>query len=144
MISEIKAATKKPSQLVGNIGMYYVCYQLSKRGWNAMPTSRNAKGIDILIYSQNAERKYGVQVKSLSKKAPVPLGNNLETSTLFLADFLVVCRIASVNPEVFITRPENIRDRIHRGVREERVSYWLDPKEYERFRDSWNEIGEGF
>jgi hypothetical protein len=144
MISEIKAATKIPSQLVGNIGMYYVCYQLSKRGWNAMPTSRNAKGIDILIYSQNARTKYVVQVKSLSKKAPVPLGTNIETSTLFLADYLIICRNVSVNPEVFITRPENIRKRIHKGEMEGRISYWLDPKEYEAFRENWNEIDEGF
>src|SRR5438105_6036929 len=64
--------------------------------------------------------------------------------TSILADFLVICRNASLNPEVFITRPENIRKRIHRGEREGRFSYWLDPKIYEEFRDNWKEIGEGF
>jgi hypothetical protein len=64
----------KPSEnLVGNISMYYVCYELAKRGWNVMPTSRNAKGIDILIYSEDVKRKYGVQVKSLSLRVAVPL-----------------------------------------------------------------------
>jgi len=28
-------------QIVGNTGLYYVCYELSKRGWNVMPTARN-------------------------------------------------------------------------------------------------------
>ena len=34
-------------QITGNIGLYYTCYQLSRLGWNVMPTSRNARGIDI-------------------------------------------------------------------------------------------------
>ena len=34
---------KKSNQIVGNVGLYYVCYELSKRGWNVLPTSRNAK-----------------------------------------------------------------------------------------------------
>ena len=36
-------------------------------------TSRNARGIDIVIYSQDAVRKHTIQVKALSKRAPVPL-----------------------------------------------------------------------
>jgi hypothetical protein len=75
--------SKKPSaNLVGSTGMYYICYQLARRGWNVMPTSRNSKGIDILVYSQDAKRKYGIQVKSLSKKIPVPPGIKEESSIL--------------------------------------------------------------
>jgi hypothetical protein len=62
-------------QVVGNIGMYYAAYRLSRRGWNVMPTSRNARGIDLLAYDAPAGRYLGIQVKALSKpKAPVPLG----------------------------------------------------------------------
>jgi hypothetical protein len=39
-----------PNQAVGNVGLYYVCYRLSCLGWNVMPTARNARGVDILIY----------------------------------------------------------------------------------------------
>ena len=35
-------------QYVGNIGMYFAAYRLSLMGWNVMPTSRNARGIDLL------------------------------------------------------------------------------------------------
>ena len=41
---------KLPTQITGNAGLYYVCYELTKRGWNVLPTSRNAKGVDIVIY----------------------------------------------------------------------------------------------
>jgi hypothetical protein len=72
------------------LGRYYIFYELSKRGWNALPTSRNARGIDIIIiYSQHAVRKYTIQVKGLSKRAPVPLGNKFDN---LYADYLIICR----------------------------------------------------
>ena len=55
----------KDKQIVGNIGMYYVCYLLSTKGWNAMPTARNAKGIDIVAYSEEG-RCITIQVKTFS------------------------------------------------------------------------------
>ena len=60
------------NQTVGNVGLYFVCYQLSLRGWNVMPTARNARGVDILAYSDDASRTLSFQVKALSKKYPVP------------------------------------------------------------------------
>ncbi len=39
----------KLNQIVGNIGLFFICYELCKRGWNAMPTSRNAKGVDMIL-----------------------------------------------------------------------------------------------
>lgn len=50
-------------QIIGNAGMYYVCYLLSQKGWNAMPTARNAKGIDIVAYSEDG-KCITIQVKT--------------------------------------------------------------------------------
>lgn len=36
------------TQVVGNIGMYFAACRLSQMGWNVMPTSRNARRIDLL------------------------------------------------------------------------------------------------
>ncbi|MGC2384523.1 MAG: hypothetical protein WA631_15595 [Nitrososphaeraceae archaeon] len=72
-------AVRVSNRLVGNIGLFYICYELSKRGWNALPTSRNARGIDIIIYSQDAKRKFTIQCKTLRRKSPVPLGKNLDS-----------------------------------------------------------------
>ena len=69
---------KLETQIVGNIGMYYACYQLSKSGWNVMPTARNAKGIDIIAYSPNGKSFLGIQVKTLSKRNPIPVGSSLD------------------------------------------------------------------
>lgn len=131
------------SQVVGNVGLYYVCYKLSRAGWNVMPTARNARGVDILIYSQDALRTHSVQVKALSKKAPVPLGGSVDR---LFGDFFVICRgVASDAPECFVLTPEEVRDRAHRGVKEERVSFWLQPRAYatDEFREAWDRIGSG-
>jgi hypothetical protein len=67
-------------QVVGNIGMYYAAYRLSQQGWNVMPTARNARGADLLAYDVGAHIYKGIQVKALSKRNPVPLGNSLQPS----------------------------------------------------------------
>ena len=130
-------------QTVGNVGLYFVCYKLSRLGWNVMPTARNAKGVDILAYSQDAARTRTVQVKTLSGRAPVPLGAKLDG---LLGDFVVVCRNVSKEvPDCFVLTPEEVRERAHRGEKNGRVSYWLQPREYEsdEFREGWKRIGSG-
>lgn len=131
------------NQVVGNIGLFYVCYRLSRRGWNVMPTSRNARGIDVLIYSQNALRTHTVQVKALSKASPVPLGSHLDR---LFGDFFVICRNAVADaPECFVLLPQEVRILAHRGVKDGRVSFWLQPKNYavDKYREAWDRIGSG-
>ena len=61
------ANTKKhkiSSQLVGVSGEYFVAAELSKRGYLATLTQRNAKGIDVLVSNSNASRSAAIQVKT--------------------------------------------------------------------------------
>jgi hypothetical protein len=140
-MSKRKVPQIRFNQLVGNVGLYYVCNELSKRRWNVLPTSRNAKGIDVVIYSQDAKRTHTLQVKALSKKSPAPIGSKLDN---LIAEFLIVCReVFSEKPEVFVMRIDKIRKKIHEGIAEGRKSYWLQPKDYEEFKDNWDTIGDG-
>lgn len=121
--------------------MFYVCYRLSRLGWNVMPTARNARGVDIVVYSQDSSQKLTIQVKTLSKGSPVPLGNKLDH---LFADFVVVCRhVAREAPECFVLTPAEIRNTVHRGEKNGKVSYWLQPRDYakEEFREKWERIG---
>jgi hypothetical protein len=130
-------------QVVGNVGLYYVCYRLSRFGWNVMPTARNARGIDILIYSQDASRTHTIQVKALSKRSPVPLGGSLDR---LMGDFFVVCRnVRTDAPESFVLLPSEVRALAHRGETDGRISYWLQPAQYaqDNFREAWSRIGYG-
>ncbi len=130
-------------QTIGNIGLFYVCYRLSRLGWNAMLTARNAKGIDALIYSRDASRKLTIQVRTLSKGSPVPFGSKLDH---LFADFVVVCRhVIRETPECFVLTPDEVRRLVHRGEKNGKVSFWLQPRGYDtdEFREKWDRIGSG-
>lgn len=130
-------------QTVGNIGLFYVCYRLSRLDWNVMPTARNAKGIDILIYSQDASRKKTIQVKTRSHAGDVPLGNKLDR---LFGDCVIVCRhVMRETPECFILTPEEVRRLAHRCEKEGKASFWLQARDYatDEFREQWQRIGSG-
>jgi hypothetical protein len=127
------------SQVVGNVGLYFVCYRLSLLGWNVMPTARNARGIDVVAYSQDASRTCTFQVKALSKRAPVPLGPTLDK---LIGDYFVVCSKIATMPECFVLTPAEVRSLAHRGEKEGRISHWLQPREYEalKYREAWHRL----
>ena len=95
----------------------------------------------IVIYSQEAKRKYTIQSKTLSKRSPVPLGNKQDS---LYADYLIICRNVLKQPEIFITNIIDIRNIIHKGEKDGRFSYWLQLKDYERFKDNWDIVGKGY
>lgn len=130
-------------QVTGNAGLYYCCYRLSLLGWNVMPTARNARGVDIIAYNEGGSRFLGIQVKALSKRYPVPLGTSIEKC---LGDFwIIVNKVATDSPSAFILLPSEIRSLAHRGEKDGRVSYWLQPPSYDQpqFREQWERIGHG-
>jgi hypothetical protein len=139
----VKREVSVGNHTVGNVGLYYTCYRLSMLGWNVMPTARNARGIDVLAYSEDASKTLTFQVKSLSNRNPVPLGSKLDH---LFADFVVICRhVMREQPECFVLTPDEIKEHIHRGIKGEKVSYWLQPKQYEtdQFRERWDRVGSG-
>jgi len=133
-----KPKQKPSNQLVSKAGLFYVCYELSKRGWNCSPTTRNAK---IVISNSKGDKKYTIQVKSLSKQNPVPFGSKLE----IMADFVIVCtEVFSEKPNLYILKPQEVKERIHKGEKNNKISYWLQPKSYLDCKDRWGKIGNGY
>ena len=133
---------KLNGQIVGNVGLYFTCYHLSLLGWNAMPTARNARGIDVVAYESKGKHFLGIQVKALSKRSPVPLGTSLDG---LMGDFWVIVNRVLSDPHSYILTPDEVKRFAHRGEKDGRVSYWLQPREYEvaEFREAWQRIGRG-
>ena len=129
-------------QLTGNAGLFYCSYKLSLLRWNVMPTSRNARGVDIIAYNNDATRFIGIQVKALTKRDPVPLGTSLEK---VIGDFWIIVNKVASSPSAFILLPSEVKELAHRGEKEGRVSYWLQPNAYDQelFREAWDRIGQG-
>jgi len=133
---------KLETQVTGNIGLYYVCYHLSRLGWNVMPTARNARGIDVIAYDRTGTEFIGVQVKALTKRHPVPLGNSLDK---IMGDFWVIVNNIEKEPRTYVLLPEEVKKLAHRGEKDGRVSYWLQPKSYcvDEYLEAWDRIGRG-
>lgn len=108
-----------------------------------MPTARNARGIDVLAYSRTASTKVALQVKSLSKRSPVPLGKDVDD---LMGDWWVVLHsVAAPQPKAFVLSPLEVMRLAHRGEKEGRVSFWLQPQAYcqPQFEEAWGRIGDG-
>lgn len=139
----MNTTSAKNKQTTGNIGLFYVCFRLSRMGWNVLPTSRNAWGPDILIYSQDAKHKFSIQVKSLAKRDPAGFGKNLEK---LVEDFVIVCKDVAKpdgNPVCFILNAEEAKNLAYRDKRG--GQHWLQPPAYDsdNFRERWDKIGRG-
>ena len=53
-------------------------------------------------------------------------------------DYLIICTGVYANqPEVFIAKPDEIKNKIHKGIERGQISYWFERKEYERFAGRW-------
>ena len=109
-------------------------------GWNAIPTARNARGVDVIAYNRDSSRMISIQVKTLSKRNPVPLGTSLEK---IMGDFWVIVNNVIADPHTYILLPKEVKELSHRSEKEGRVSYWLEPSSYcaEKYFEAWGRIG---
>lgn len=130
---------KQNLQIVGNAGLYYACYKLSCLGWNVMPTARNARGIDVIAYNADCSKLVGIQVKSLSKRNPVPLGPSIDN---IMGNFWIIVIDVSSEPKSFIMTPAEVRKLAHKGIKDDKISYWLQPKSYdnEEYSEAWERV----
>jgi hypothetical protein len=62
---------KLPQRLARNAGVFYVCHRLSQMGWNATPTTRYARGRNVVIDSEGEESSHAAG-RNLSGRPPPP------------------------------------------------------------------------
>ena len=116
----------------GSIGLFFVCYQLARRGWNVMPTARNARGVDILAVN-DAGKKIAVQVKTLSARDAVNISNIDEL--VRMADFLVVVLNARTDkPECHVLTTAAAKPL----VREHNTRPWIPVGALADHEDKWD------
>ena len=106
-----------------------------------MPTSRNARGIDIIAYDRDCSRTISIQVKTLSKKNPVPLGTSLDK---VMGDFWLIVNNVVVAPQTYVLLPAEVKELADRSEKDGRISFWLQPSSYcvEQLHEAWDRIGE--
>jgi len=101
-------------QFKGNLGMFLVCAELSKRNLIAMPTSRNTKGYDIVVLNPETNGALGIQVKCTDKKEfPILTSHwkdyDQKIENTILSDFVFVDMSDPDKPNYFILSKEEMK-----------------------------------
>jgi hypothetical protein len=129
-------------QLTGNAGLYHVARELSRRGWHVMPTVRNARGADLYAASNDESLALPIQSKALSKKAPVPLGGELDSPRSHW--WVITINANTSSPTCYVMTWDEVKRAAHRGVNAQgKVSFWLQPKSYalDCYKEAWGRLG---
>jgi hypothetical protein len=131
-------------QLTGNAGLFYIAWQLSKRGWNVMPTVRNAKGADMYAApADNEDAVVSIQSKALSKKAAVNLG--LDLANLRSTWWVITTYANSDQPECYILTLDEVKATACRD-KGGKQQYWLEAKNFNnpdfkrKYQDKWDRM----
>lgn len=141
----LKDTQKKSTQLTANIGLYYVCYQLSRRGWNVMPTARNARGIDIVAYKGSGKDFIGIQVKTLSGRLAVPLNKAPEQGELPGDYWIIVTNVAAASnppppPDIFVMLPDEVKKKARRHPKSGSWGLVRDDYDSANYQDTWDRL----
>ena len=142
----------RDERVVGSIGLYHACCELSRRGWRVSLTrrvwkhiSRSIRGIDINLLNKSGTRDLTIQIIVVLDSAPVPFGNQIDNLS---ADFVMFCGsikndelVNSVRsiPDMFIMSKEEIIS----AATQNNGNYWLNESEYKLYKDKWEKIGFG-
>src|SRR5260370_40788248 len=127
-----------PKNITGNVGLYFACYRLSQNGWNALPTSRNARGIDIVAYNDSDVCKL-LQVKTVTGRNAVSLGLSADN---IRGDFwIIVVLDPPKDPVSFVMLRDEVRERVTQD-KGGKQACWLSHKDFfdAKFRDHWDRI----
>jgi hypothetical protein len=119
-----------------------------------MTTSRNTRGIDIVIVSQGGKKLLSVQVKALSKavtlsaKTGLPTGKDVgvgSSESAMLADYYVIVSgvDSDATPRTFVLKKKEAAKAIVRDA--EGGQMWLDHKRFglESNLEAWDKFGRG-
>lgn len=116
------------SQFKGNIGMFLVCAELSKRNLIAMPTSRNTKGYDIVVLDPKTNVAVGIQVKCTDRKEFPVLSTywrdyEEKITEKIVSDFVFVDISDLDKPNYFIVADTELKDLLKSSIKKYASDY---------------------
>lgn len=100
-------------QATGMLGVYLVAAELTRRGFIVSPTSRNARGADLLVTDQQCRNAWSVQVKTNSKPAKFWLVGKHATELRSDSHIYVFVNIrADQRPEYIVAPSEHVAQKV--------------------------------
>ena len=123
------------NQITGNIGLYHVARELSREGWNVMPTVRNARSADLYAALEDERTIRPIQIKTHSGK-PNDMGLDLRSRILVTPWWVFVVFAKTQNISCYVFKLDEIlqlkvRDPGTRsGKPENERKFWFPRKYY--------------
>jgi len=126
-------------------GVYLVAAELSRLGFIASPTSRSARGADILVTDQSCQKAFSVQVKTnarnfgfwlLSKKA-----KDLVSRSHIYALVNIRSRRDGEEIEYYIVTSRVVANRMRHDKSPRSEWFSIHLSEIKEFQDKWSVFG---
>jgi len=127
-----------PRQVLENMSLYYVCYRLSREGWNVLPTTRSEGGPNLVLLDGGADVHHAAQVRALTKRYALEFGTKGENDSF---DFLVVCMgLDAGTPTCYILTREEVEATLVTWGTDHQL--FLEPRAYARkaYQEKWDRI----
>lgn len=131
-------------QLTGMRGVYLVAAELSRLGFIASPTSRSARGADVLATDQGCERAFSVQVKTNAGNAGFWLtGEKVPVSPSHVYVFVNLESKGDGGPVFFIVPSATVRERTRYAPAKTGSQWWaVYRREVAEFEGKWDVFGD--
>lgn len=135
-------------QASGMAGVYYVAAELSRRGYTALVTTRNARAMDIVAINDNNGKSIYVQVKTLgldshSKHWLLGAIDKQKHSDTFIYVFVKMYRDIDKGigdeQEYYIVPADLVRKKMHVGKASTgSVWYYIDGDDIDSYHEKWD------
>jgi hypothetical protein len=109
---------KRSHGLTGHAGQYFVCAELSKRGWLASISLTNAEDIDVLAHHVATKKTVAIQVKTSSGSEPKWLLSARSEKWSAPHVFFVLVVLGKEPPDFHVVPSEIVRRYIYTSHRE--------------------------
>jgi len=128
------------TQLTGMCGVYLVAAELSKRGFIVSPTSRNAKGADILVTDQKCKHAYSIQVKTNARTFGFWLLNKEAKELKSPSHFYVFVNLRTNGEIEYYIVPSYIVAKKTREEKTKKGSIWysFSLQDAKKYKNKWS------
>jgi hypothetical protein len=129
-------------QLTGMTGVFLVSAELAQRGFIACPTSRSARGADILVTDQDCKHACSLQVKTNGKNASFWLLNPHAKEMVAPTHLYVLVNLRKDRPEFFVVPSLVIARKMDVAKQGKSTWYSISRENVREFEGKWDLIGE--
>jgi hypothetical protein len=126
-------------------GVYLVAAELSRLGFVVSPTSRSARGADLLLTDPQCRYTYSIQVKTKAVNAPYWLLSSHFQDVKARTHIYVFVNLVDQRrgAEYFVIPSTIVAEKGRIEPHERSIWYWFVQEDAAPFRDAWNIFGAG-